>query len=256
MAARDNSVDAGLDDGLSAHGVRNAIILGLDGNGLARLTEESDVVELKVRDPVYSAEERINEVYFPLDSVLSVVTRMSEGGLIEVGTIGREGCSAIPLLMGASTTANDCFCQVPGRAIKVRADRFHALRNQDSNFRALLDRFLQGYVNFLGQLAGCNRLHSVYERSSRWLLMTHDRVGRDSIALTHEYLAMMLGSRRSGVSIALSALRRAGYINYSHGQITILDRDGLEDTTCECYAVAQKQFGGALRAGSGNNRTG
>lgn len=256
MATRPNDGKAWADGGPSAHGVHNAIIQGLDGNGLARLTDECDVVELKVRDQIYTAEERINEVFFPLDSVLSVVTRMSEGGLIEVGTIGREGCSAIPLLMGASTTANDCFCQVPGRAIKVRADRFHALRNQDSNFRALLDRFLQGYVNFLGQLAGCNRLHSVYERSSRWLLLTHDRVGRNSIALTHEYLAMMLGSRRSGVSIALSALRKAGYINYSHGQITILDRDGLEDTACECYTVAQKQFGGALRAGSGNNRAG
>jgi CRP-like cAMP-binding protein len=215
--------------------------------------ESSEIIELNVRDSIYAAEERIQEIYFPIDSVLSVVTRMSEGGMIEVGTIGREGCSAIPLLMGATSTANDCYCQVPGRAIKIREDRFHSLRNQNSSFRALLDRYLQGYVNFLGQLAGCNRLHSVYERSSRWLLMTHDRVGRDSISLTHEYLAMMLGSRRSGVTIALSTLRRAGYISYSHGRIDILDRRGLEETTCECYTVAQKQFSGMLRAGSGVN---
>jgi CRP-like cAMP-binding protein len=231
----------------------NAIFEGLQSSDLAALTESAELIELNVRDTIYAAEESIDEVFFPIDSVLSVVTRMDEGGMIEVGTIGREGCSAIPLIMGAETTANDCYCQVPGRAIKIQAERFHELRDRVPAFRALLDRYLQAYVNFLGQLAGCNRLHTVYERSSRWLLMTHDRVGRDSISLTHEYLAMMLGSRRSGVSIALSTLRRAGYIAYSRGSIDILDRSGLEDTTCECYAVAQKQFGGTFRSGSGGH---
>jgi CRP-like cAMP-binding protein len=246
----------GADDGApSRDGAEgNAILLGLDAGELAHLMEGNEVLSLRVRDPIYASEERIKSVFFPIDSVLSVVTQMAEGGVIEVGTIGREGCSAIPFLMGATSTANDCYCQVPGRAVKIPAERFHSLRSESATFRALLDRYLQGYVNFLGQLAGCNRLHSVYERSSRWLLMTHDRVGRDSISLTHEYLAMMLGSRRSGVTIALSTLRRAGYINYSHGQIGILNRQGLEETTCECYAVAQKQFSGGLRAGSGYDK--
>lgn len=230
----------------------NAIFKGLALNDLVNLTEHASVIELEVRDLVYSAEEKIRNVYFPIDAVLSVVTQMREGGLIEVGTIGREGCSAIPLLLGASTTANDCYCQVPGRAVAIRLEPFHVLRQKLPMFRALLDRYLQAYVNFLGQLAGCNRLHSVYERSSRWLLMTHDRVNRDTISLTHEYLAMMLGSRRSGVSIALSTLKRAGYISYSHGSIDILNRKGLEETTCECYAVAQKQFDGTFRSGSGS----
>jgi CRP-like cAMP-binding protein len=231
----------------------NAIFKGLPVNDLTELTEHAAVIDLEVRDPVYAAEEEMRNIYFPLDSVLSIVTQMRDGGAIEVGTIGREGCSAVPLLLGATTTANDCYCQVPGRAIAVRAEAFHVLRQKVPAFRALLDRYLQAYVNFLGQLAGCNRLHTVYERSSRWLLMTHDRVGRDSISLTHEYLAMMLGSRRSGVSIALSTLRRAGYIAYSHGSIDILNRQGLEETTCECYGVAQRQFGGLFRSGSGDN---
>jgi hypothetical protein len=105
----------------------------------------------------------------------------------------------------------------------------------DEGFDALLDRYLQAYANFLGQLSACNRLHTVYERCARWLL------------LTHEYLAMMLGSGRSGVTIALAALQRAGYIRYAHGVITILDRAGLEETTCECDGVAQRQFAGFLR---------
>lgn len=230
----------------------NAIFRGLPLEDLSDLTKHSTEVKLEVRDHVYSADEEIGSIYFPIDSVLSIVTQMREGGVIEVGTIGREGCSGIPLLLGATTTANDCYCQVPGRAIVIRAEPFHVLREKLGTFRALLDRYLQAYVNFLGQLAGCNRLHSVYERSSRWLLMTHDRVGRDRIDLTHEYLAMMLGSRRSGVSIALATLKRAGYIDYSRGSINILNRQGLEETTCECYGVAQRQFGAVFRPGSGS----
>lgn len=231
----------------------NAILKGLPLNDLGDLTEHAELVALDVRDHIYSAEEQIQRIVFPIDSVLSVVTQMHEGGVIEVGTIGREGCSGIPLLLGATTTANDCYCQVPGRAIAIRSEPFHVLRGKLRTFRALLDRYLQAYVNFLGQLAGCNRLHSVYERTSRWLLMTHDRVARDSISLTHEYLSMMLGSRRSGVSIALATLKRAGYISYSRGSIEILNRQGLEETTCECYGVAQRQFGAVFRAGSGSS---
>lgn len=230
----------------------NAIFRGLPLNDLNDLTAHAAEVELEVRDQIYSADEEIHKIYFPIDSVLSVVTQMHEGGVIEVGTVGREGCSGIPLLLGATTTANDCYCQVPGRAIAIRTEPFHVLREKLDTFRALLDRYLQAYVNFLGQLAGCNRLHTVYERTSRWLLMTHDRVAKDSISLTHEYLSMMLGSRRSGVSIALATLKRAGYISYSRGSIEVLNRQGLEETTCECYGVAQKQFGGVFRVGSGS----
>jgi hypothetical protein len=171
---------------------------------------------------------------------------MKAGGEIEVGTIGREGTSGIPLLMDGTTTANDSYCQVPGRAIKMPAEHCHHLRTTDKHFSALLNRYLQAYVNFLGQLTGCNRLHSVYERCARWLLLSHDRVGHNEMLLTHEYLAMMLGSRRSGVTLALAALQRAGYIHYAHGCITIQDRAGLEETTCECYAVARDQFTGFL----------
>lgn len=110
-------------------------------------------------------------------------------------------------------------------------------------FRRVLDRYLQAYINLLGQLAACNRLHSVYERCARWILMTHDRVKSDTMHLTQEFLGMMLGSRRSGVTIAASTLRAAGFIKYAQGMITILDRSGLEEASCECYALAQQQFG-------------
>jgi CRP-like cAMP-binding protein len=231
----------------------NAVLRHVKDGEAARLLKAGELIEMPTRYGIYGANEAIREVYFPIDCVLSVVTQMENGEMIEVGTIGREGTSGIPLLMGGTTTANDCYCQVPGRAIKTSADDFHHLRTIDQTFRALLDRYLQAYVNFLGQLTGCNRLHSVYERCARWLLLTHDRVGRNEILLTHEYLAMMLGSRRSGVTIALATLQRAGYIHYVHGCITIVDRPGLEETTCECYAVAQRQFSGFLQAANGSN---
>jgi CRP-like cAMP-binding protein len=232
---------------------QSAILRHLNDCEAARVLEAGALIEMPTGYGIYRADEAIREVYFPIDCVLSVVTQMKNGEAIEVGTIGREGTSGIPLLMGGATTANDCYCQVPGRAIKMSADDFHHLRTVDQTFRALLDRYLQAYVNFLGQLTGCNRLHSVYERCARWLLLTHDRVGRNEILLTHEYLAMMLGSRRSGVTIGLATLQRAGYIRYAHGCITMLDRTGLEETTCECYALAQKQFTGFLQPANGSN---
>lgn len=225
----------------------NAILRFLNGAESARVVELGEFVEMPTRHVVYNAESEIRDVYFPTDSILSIVTQMDNGEAIEIGTIGREGTSALPLLMGATTTANSCYCQVPGGAVRLSAEEFHRLMT-DKKFRVVLDRYMQAYMNFLGQLTACNRLHSVYERTARWLLLSHDRVGEDAISLTHEYLAMMLGSRRSGVSIALAALQRAGFIRYAHGQITILDRPGLEDTTCECYRVAQRQFAGLLRA--------
>ena len=150
--------------------------------------------------------------------------------------------------MGAASTANVCYCQVRGSAIKIPADVFRELTASDPAFCQLLDRYFQAYVNMLGQLAACNRLHSVDERCSRWLLMTFDRVDAEEIPLTQEFLAMMLGTSRSGVAIAAATLQKAGLIRYAHGKITILDRPALECATCECYEVAREQFAGLLRA--------
>jgi len=223
---------------------RNAILRGLRPSTAQAIVRDGTLVELALRDPIYLAQALIDHVYFPIDSVLSIVSRMSDGNEIEIGTIGREGTSALPRLLGATTTANDSYCQVRGQAIRMNAALFDAIVRDDPGFRVLLDRYLQAYMNMLGQLAACNRLHSVFERCARWLLMTRDRVDTDEIPLTHEFLAMMLGTGRSGVTIAAATLQRAGFIRYAHGLITILDRPGLEDAACECYSVARAQFAG------------
>jgi CRP-like cAMP-binding protein len=224
----------------------NAILGCLRGKGRTVALQASEIVDFKVRQNVYQPEERITEAYFPLGAILSVVAHMKDGGMVEIGTIGREGTSAVPLVMGSETTANESFCQVPGKALKMPAATFRSLLAGSQVFREFTNRYLQAYVNMLGQLAACNRLHSVYERCARWLLMTCDRVGSNTFPLTHEFLAIMLGSRRSGVTVAAAILQRAGFIRYSHGTITILDRAGLETTTCECYKITTEQFGNLL----------
>ncbi len=225
----------------------NAILTGLKAKELDGVLERGTLVRLPLREQIYQPGERIKDVFFPIDCVLSVVTRMKDGQQIEVGTIGREGVSAIPLILGATTTLNECYCQVAGSAVKIGVALFQSLK-ADLTFGSLLDRYVQAYVNMLGQLAACNRLHTVYERCARWLLMTQDRVDSSTIGLTHEYLAMMLGTQRSGVTIAAGTLQHAGFISYSQGVITILDRPGLEGASCECYDVAREQFGGFLRS--------
>jgi CRP-like cAMP-binding protein len=151
-------------------------------------------------------------------------------------------------MLGATTSANESYCQVPGHAVVISSDEFRRLLDGgDEQLRSVLDRFLQAYVNMLGQLAACNGMHTVYERCARWLLLTHDRVNSEKIALTHEYLAMMLGARRSGVTIAAATLAQAGFIRYAHGHIVILNREGLEEASCECYGVAREQFGALLK---------
>jgi CRP-like cAMP-binding protein len=225
----------------------NTMLQALAAATAALVIKYGELVYLPLRRQIYESEEPITDVYFPLDSVLSIVARMRDGSQIEVGTIGREGMSAFPLLMGASATANVCYCQVKGSAIKIPAELFREIAATDPAFRQHLDRYLQAYVNMLGQLAACNRLHTVYERCARWLLMTRDRVDGDELPLTQEFLAMMLGTGRSGVTIAASTLAQAGFIKNAHGTITIRDRAGLEQAACECYEVAREQFAGLLR---------
>jgi CRP-like cAMP-binding protein len=234
---------------VTSQALRRNVILGALSEGTAQpIIERGLLVKLALRTEIYESEQPIVDVYFPVDCVLSVVARMRDGSQIEIGTIGREGMSAFPLLMGASSTANFCYCQVQGTAIKIPAELFRELLATDAAFRQHLDRYLQAYVNMLGQLAACNRLHSVYERCARWLLMTRDRVDVDRVPLTQEFLAMMLGTGRSGVAIAAATLQQAGFIRYTHGIITILDRRGLEAASCECYEVSRAQFDGLLRA--------
>jgi CRP-like cAMP-binding protein len=229
--------------------IQNSVLAGLNEAERRKVLHIGKLLYIETPKQIYDAGFPIEDVYFPIDAVLSVVTQMRDGGSIEVGTVGREGFSAIPLLLGANTSANESYCQVRGRVVVISSDHFRQLlANADEAFRSVVNRFLQAYVNMLGQLAACNGMHSILERCARWMLLTHDRVNSDTIALTHEYLAMMLGSRRSSVTTAAAMLQENGFIKYARGEIHVLQRKGLEQASCECYEVARKQFGPLLGA--------
>ena len=209
------------------------------------------LVDLQARHQICQPDVRIRDVYFPIDCVFSVVARMKDGAQVEVGTVGREGTTAVPLLLGAAASTNDCYCQVPGKAIKIDVRLFQSLRVSSPKLRYVLDSYVRAYVIMLSQLAACNRLHHAYERCARWLLMAQDQVRKTDIKLTHEYLAMMLGTQRSGVTVAAATLQNAGLIRYRNGNITIVNRSGLEKASCECYDVARDLFDGMLHSGEG-----
>lgn len=211
------------------------------------MLHDGHIAHFKLRQTVYEPDELIKDVYFPLDAVLSVVTHMEDGSMIEIGTIGREGMTGIPLIMDATSSANSSFCQVDGNCWKMSAKTFRSLLASSDVFRSFVNRYLQAYVDMLGQFTACNRLHSVYERAARWILMTQDRVGGNEFPLTHEFLATMLGSRRSGVTMAAATLQKSGFIEYNRGRIHVVHREGLEATTCECYGVAKHAFDAMLR---------
>lgn len=226
----------------------NRLLDSLSPDERRRVGEEVAEVRLELKEQLCNSGERIDSVYFPLGSVVSLLTRVEGTPGVEVATIGSEGLVGVSLSWGAATLnpADLLQVQVPGPALRMDAEVFTAELARGAGLANIVQRYTQAFVSQLSQQVACNGLHSIQERCARWLLLTHDRVNSDKIALTHEYLAMMLGSRRSGVTIAASTLQRAGFIRYARGNIMVLNRQGLEQASCECYAVAREQFGPLL----------
>ncbi len=167
---------------------------------------------------------------------------MADGAMVEVGTIGREGMTGLPVLHGAESSPLFTFAQIPGDHARLPVAAFREAVAPGTALHGLLQRFAQAYYVLTAQGAGCNRLHPAEERCARWLLLTHDRVGADTFPLSHEFLGYMLGVRRASVSVAMGILQRVGLISYHRGVVTVLDRPGLEEAACECYAIIQGQF--------------
>jgi CRP-like cAMP-binding protein len=202
-----------------------------------RLLDHMELVELDLRQPVYEPGKPIEYVYFPLTTVISMLAVMDDGQAVEVATMGNEGMAGLPVFLGATSSPDRAFAQVPGRALRMPAGDFRELANGAGTVQGLLQRYTQAFFVQLAQGAACNRLHSTDQRLARWLLMTHDRVGQDQFPITQEFMAQMLAVRRATVTEAAGRLQQAGLITYSRGIITILDRPGLEAVSCECYRI-------------------
>ena len=200
-----------------------------------------ETVSLPFKQVLYKAKEPIEQVYFPNNGVISLLTNIESGTLAEVGLVGLEGMTGLPRFLGVETTPLQAIVQVPGDAMRMQADVFKDLLNRGSSLHSLLRRYTQALMLQISQSAACNCHHSVSQRCCRWLLMTHDRVSSDSFPLTHQFLSQMLGVRRASVTIIAGRLQQAGLIAYSRGQITILERIGLEAAACGFYELIKQE---------------
>jgi CRP-like cAMP-binding protein len=207
-----------------------------------RLLATMQRVKTGLGDPVFESNSPIPFVDYPLYGVISIVVEMEEGDIAEVGTVGNEGMAGVPLLLAAESTPNKAFYQVPGESMRMSTQAFRNEIESNPAFLNVMRRHAQGFLNQVSQSTACNRLHPVEQRLCRWILMSHDRVGSDQIQLTQDFLAQMLGVRRASVSIVAATLQKAGFIRYRRGLIDVLDRRGLEESSCECYAVVRTEY--------------
>ena len=222
--------------------MENRILASLPGEELERLRPHLERVRLTRGQPVIVPEKPIRDFYFPLTCLLSLVTTMIDGASVESGTIGREGMSGVPVLLDARQTTMPTFVQVPGEALRVRADVVKASYDACGHLRTLLNRYIHTVIVVGSHAAACNRLHALEQRFCKWLLMSSDGIGSDEVGLTQEFLAVMLGVRRAGVTEAALKVQAAGLISYGRGLIRVIDRERLEQSACECYARTKAEY--------------
>ena len=219
------------------------IMLALEPKERERLLAATSPVSFEHKQVLRSGGDRIDTVYFPDNAVVSLLTTMDDGTTVEVANIGNEGIVGVSTFLGVDTLgARECYqVEVPGQARAMDVPTFlNAARREP--LRSLVERYIQAQFIQVAQRMACVALHSIPERCSRWLLLTHDRVGDREFPLTQEFLAQMLGVRRASVTVAAGALQHAGLISYSRGRVTILDRDGLENAACECYGIIRSEW--------------
>lgn len=221
---------------------RNAILSQLPQPELAEFQRHLRLEHSETKRPAYEPGKPITDIYFPLTSVYSLVA-VADGRIqLEVATVGHEGMVGLPVYLGATSSPQAAFCQVAGDTVRVGVEDFRRALGRDGALRALLNRFTQATMVQVSQNVVCNRSHATEVRMARWLLTTHDRVGRNKFPLTQEFLAQMLGVHRPTVSQIAQRIQAQDLIRYRRGVITITDRQGLERKACECYRIVKDEF--------------
>lgn len=222
--------------------LRNAILAQLPADEYTQLRPHLQLVHSEMKHTAYQPRGPIGRVYFPLSAVYSLVAVADGHPPVEVATIGHEGFVGLPVYLGAATSPQTAFCQVPGDAAGLDVDEFRRALSRDGALHALLSRYTQATMVQIAQNVVCNRSHSTEKRMARWLLTTQDRVGRDEFPLTQEFLAQMLGVHRPTVSDTAQRIQTQGLIRYRRGVITIVDRTQLEKLACDCYRIVKAEF--------------
>ena len=200
-----------------------------------------ELVPLVLGQVLYESGSRLHSVYFPTDSIVSLLYVMIDGGSAEIAMVGHEGMVGIALFMGGETTPNRAVVQSSGHAYKLRGPLLKEEFNRSGAMQHLLLRYTQSLLTQMAQTAVCNRHHSVHQQLARWLLLSLDRLPTNTLLMTQELIANMLGVRREGVTEAAGHLQAQGLIEYSRGRITVLDRTKLEQASCECYRVVKRE---------------
>jgi CRP-like cAMP-binding protein len=207
-----------------------------------RFVAGCEMVELAFADVLYTPRERLSHVYFPIRSFISLIMPIDDSASLEVGLIGNEGMFGIPLALGVDVSPVRAVVQGAGSALRMDAAQFGRELRRSPTLQGEIDRYVFVHLTQLAQAAACTRFHLVEARLARWLLMTQDRAHADAFHVTQEFLALMLGVRRVGVTKAAGALQKRKLIHYSRGDITVLDRRGLKAASCGCYKADRESY--------------
>jgi|ERR1700752_937441 len=219
----------------------NRLLATLPKEEYERLLPLLKRITLTFGEVLYEPGDKIKYVYFPNDSIVSLLSALSARSSLEVGMVGNEGMAGLPIFMGVNTSRNRALVQGSGSAMRMTATAVRDEAHRLSALHLLLHRYAHSLLTQVSQSAACNRFHSVDSRLARWLLMTSDRLGIEEFRLTQEFMSNMLGVRREGVNRAAGSLQTNKLIRYSRGLITILNHRGLEATSCECYAIIKAE---------------
>ena len=222
--------------------LQNLLLAALPVEDLALISPHLAQVELDRGRLIYDPGDRVDTIYFPHDGVLSLMTLMENGAAIESATIGREGALGLSAAVSPRTSLVRAIVQTPTRGVRISASHLHEAWQKSARLRELVERHNEALFGHALQSVGCNALHSVEARFCRWLLTCHDRISNDTVALTQEFLADMLGVQRTTVTAVARALQAKGAIRYRRGVVDIVDRGVLESLACECYGVIRRNY--------------
>jgi CRP-like cAMP-binding protein len=222
--------------------VRNRLLAALPPEVLDRLWPKLHSIELPFNESVQLEDSPVDAVLFPESGMVSLLATLEDGEQVEVGVAGREGLVGLPLLLGDDRSFVEGRVQMQGTALRIGAAGLRAELEGSAVLRGALLRYALAFHAQVTRTAACNARHAIEQRLARWLLIAHDRAEADDFPMTHEFLSLMLGVRRPGVTIAAGMLQRAGLIHYARGRMVITDRPGLEAASCECYHTVRQEF--------------
>jgi CRP-like cAMP-binding protein len=220
---------------------QNHLLAALSPAERARIYPQLRLVEMPLGKVLYESGDVLRHVYFPTDSIVSLLYVLADGASAEISVVGNEGLIGIALFMGGETTPSRAIVQSAGHAYRLVGQQLKDEFHRSGQMQLLLLRYTQALITQMAQTAVCNRHHSVDQQLCRWLLLSLDRLSSNQLTMTQELIANMLGVRREGVTEAAGKLHKLGVIRYARGQITVLDRPRLEQLCCECYAVVKTE---------------